>query len=360
MASAFQAQGPSKIQNLGLRDMLKKSAIFALGTLIATLPALAQKRKVAVMDFGYGTVRTSVQAYFGTDQDIGKGISDQLLNQLVNDGTYRVIERSALDKIIKEQNFSNSDRASTATAAKIGGLLGVDAIIIGDITTFGNDDKHVGGSGGGGTWWGKGGAGGLGFNSNKAIVEITARMVDVNTGEILASVTGHGEAQKKGLGVGGGGHSNWGTGGGGKLDMGSSNFQETIIGQAVKASVIQLGTNLDAKAASIPVAAAVVAPPPPPPPPLDGVIADASTADIVLNVGSKNGVKVGDTLAVVRVGKVIKDPVTGKVLRSMESPVGSLSVTSVDDGSAVGKFTGAGSPKIGDHVHWAPSGAPAS
>ena len=340
--------------------MLKKMSVFLLGSLLAALPAAAEKRKVAVMDFGYATVMTSVQAYFGTNQDIGKGISTQLLDKLVNDGTYRVIERSALDKIIKEQNFSNSDRASTSTAAKIGGLLGCDAIIIGDITTFGNDDKHIGGGGGGGTWWGKGGAGGLGFNQNKAIVEITARLVDVNTGEVLASVTGHGEAHRNGLGAVGGGHSNWGTGGGGAFDMGSSNFQQTIIGQAVKQSVTDLATNLDAKSATLPAATVAVAPPPPPPPPLDGVIADASTADIILNVGSKNGLKVGDTLAVVRVGKVIKDPVTGKVLRSMESPVGSLSVTSVDDGSAVGKFTGAGAPKIGDHVHWAPSGAPVS
>jgi curli biogenesis system outer membrane secretion channel CsgG len=324
----------------------KKLSVFLLG-LLSVLPVAAQKRRVAVMDFGYATVKTSVAAVFGTDQDIGKGISDQLINQLVNDGTYRVIERSAIDKIIQEQNFSNSDRASTATAAKIGALLGVDAMIIGDITTFGNDDKHVGGGGGGGTWW-KGGGGGLGLNTNKAVVEITARLVDVNTGEILASVTGHGEAQKKGVGVGGGGHSGW-SGGGGNFDMSSSNFQETIIGQAVKASVTQLATNLDAKAPTLPVVAVAAAPTPPP---LDGLIADASTSDIIINVGSKNGLKVGDKLAVLRVGRVIKDPATGKPLRSIESSVGNLTITSVDTDSAVGKFTGSGTPQIGDHVKW--------
>src|SRR5579863_9973306 len=95
------------------------------------------KKKVAVLDFNYATVMTSVQAIWGTNQDIGKGISDLLVNQLVNDGTYRVIERNALDKILKEQNFSNSDRADPKTAAKIGAMAGVDTIIIGDITTFG-------------------------------------------------------------------------------------------------------------------------------------------------------------------------------------------------------------------------------
>ena len=108
---------------------------------------------MAVLDFGYGTVMTSVQAIFGSNQDVGKGISDLLISELVNDGNYRVIERSALDKILKEQNFSNSDRANPATAAKIGGLLGVDTIIIGDVTQFGRDDKHYGGGGGGGSIW---------------------------------------------------------------------------------------------------------------------------------------------------------------------------------------------------------------
>src|SRR5690349_2406374 len=70
-----------------------------------------EKRRVAILDFSYGTVVSSVQAVFGTNQDDGRGISDLLVNQLVNDGTYRVIERQALDKILKEQNFSNSDRA---------------------------------------------------------------------------------------------------------------------------------------------------------------------------------------------------------------------------------------------------------
>ena len=108
---------------------------------------------MAVLDFGYGTVMTSVQAIFGSNQDVGKGISDLLINELVNDGRYRVIERSAIDKILKEQNFSNSDRVNTATAAKIGSLLGVDTIIIGDVTQFGRDDKHYGGGGGGGHIW---------------------------------------------------------------------------------------------------------------------------------------------------------------------------------------------------------------
>src|SRR5215472_3894706 len=160
--------------------------------------AFAQdKKRIAVLDFDYGTVRNAVQAYFGTDQDVGKGISILLEQKLVQDGKYRVIDRNTMDKILKEQNFSNSDRVDASSAAKIGQILGVSCIIVGSITQFGRDDKHIGG-GGGGYGLGKFGLGGLQKKDSKAVVNVTAKMVDVNTAEILAVVTGTGESQRSG------------------------------------------------------------------------------------------------------------------------------------------------------------------
>jgi len=78
---------------------------FYFGVLFSALiaaPLFAQqqqKRRVAVLDFGYGTVTTSVQALFGTNQDVGKGISDLLIDRLINDGTYRVIERREINNL---------------------------------------------------------------------------------------------------------------------------------------------------------------------------------------------------------------------------------------------------------------------
>jgi len=95
---------------------------FALVFLMIAGPCMAQKKRVAVLNFEYGTVRSSTQAIFGTDQDVGKGISDMLVQKLVQDGKYSVIERNALDKVLGEQNFSNSDRADASTAAKIVGF----------------------------------------------------------------------------------------------------------------------------------------------------------------------------------------------------------------------------------------------
>jgi curli biogenesis system outer membrane secretion channel CsgG len=297
-----------------------------------------QKRRVAVLDFGYGTVMTSVQSLFGTNQDVGKGISDLLIDKLANGGTYRVIERQALDKILKEQNFSNSDRADSSTAAKIGRLLGADTIIVGDITQFGRDDRNTN-VGSIVNRWDKYGLGKVGVKKAKAVVAITARMVDVNTAEVLASVSGRGESNRSGtdlLGAGGG----WGGGGGGSLDMGSSNFSQTILGEAVGSAVTQVASQLQQNASRLPHETVQV----------QGLVADAAGDTMVINVGSKSGVHVGDKLVVTRVSRVIKDPATGKPLRSVEEPVGQLTITSVDESSAEGKFAGTGSPKVGDTV----------
>jgi curli biogenesis system outer membrane secretion channel CsgG len=106
----------------------------------ATAPVHAgRKKRVAVFDFDYATVQSYSSAMFGTNVDVGRGISDLTVKYLVQDGTYSVIDRKAMDKILAEQNFSNSDRANPNSAAKLGKILGVDAIIVGSITQFGNE-----------------------------------------------------------------------------------------------------------------------------------------------------------------------------------------------------------------------------
>lgn len=315
--------------------------LVAGSALLAQQPAT--KHKVAVLDFNYATVMTTSQAVFGTNVDIGKGISDMLIDQLVNDGTYRVIERNQIDKILKEQDFSNSNRADANTAAKIGHILGVDAVITGDITQFGRDDqnKNIGGMLG---KWGSGyGLGGVGTHSAKAVVAVTARMIDVNTAEILASTTGKGESKRSGTNLLAGGAGTGGYGGG-EAGMGSSNFAQTIIGEATSQAVTELAQGLAADSSKLPTyVAPVVA--------VNGLVADASSNDsIIVNVGSGAGVKVGDKLAISRVVRVVKDPATGKALRSIENPVGTLTITSVDASSAVGTFSGSGKPQTGDTV----------
>ena len=50
-------------------------------------------KRVAILDFDYSTVRSATAELFGTDIDVGRGVSDMLVTTLVNDGTYRVPDR---------------------------------------------------------------------------------------------------------------------------------------------------------------------------------------------------------------------------------------------------------------------------
>ncbi|HLO08055.1 MAG TPA: CsgG/HfaB family protein [Terriglobales bacterium] len=325
-----------------MRKVTSLAALFLLFSVAAAFaqaaPAAARKKRIAIFDFDYATVHSNVAALFGQDIDVGKGISDLLVTYLVKDGSYSVIERKALDKIMAEQNFSNSDRANPNSAAKIGKLLGVDAIVVGSITQFGNETKNMNLGGAGGALGGFG-LGGFGHKKSKAIVSLTARMVDVDTGEILAVAEGHGESARESTSLLGGG-GNWHGFGGGNADFGSSDFQSTIIGEAVKAAVEKTSTEVISDKDKL-VARTVV---------VEGLVAAVDGGQIILNVGSKAGVKVGDQLNVERVTKEIKDPSTGKVIRRMATSVGVVKVTDVDDISSVATTVSGNGFKTGDAV----------
>jgi curli biogenesis system outer membrane secretion channel CsgG len=307
------------------------------------IPASSQdapkrRPRIAVLDFDYGTVQTASAALFGTNVDVGKGIVDLLVTGLVRDGSYSVIERKALDKILAEQNFSNSNRADPTSAAKIGKLLGVDAIIEGSITEFGNETKKTNLGGAGGGWHGYG-IGGLGHSNSKANVAITARIINIDTGEIMAVADGTGQSSRSSTSMLGGG-GNWHGWGGGAADFGSSDFQQTIIGEATKIAVDQLGANLASQAGKVGVRTIIV----------EGVIAAIDGGQIVLNVGGNAGVKVGDQLDVVRVTKEIKDPSTGAVIRRLTTNVGVIKATDVDAISAICSPVSGTDFKAGDRV----------
>jgi hypothetical protein len=85
-----------------------------LGTALAIFPAFAQqqqqeKRRVAVLDFGYGAVMSSVQALFGTTQDVGRGISDLIIDRLINDGS------TVLSSAVISISFCKNKTFQTAT-----------------------------------------------------------------------------------------------------------------------------------------------------------------------------------------------------------------------------------------------------
>src|SRR3712207_4148529 len=107
----------------------------ALVATVLALPVAAQSTRpsIAVLAFDYGTI----QRWWDGNQDIGEGISDLLVDELVNNGSFRVIERKRLNTLLAEQDFQASDRVDpSAKLSKIGKMLGVKYVVAGSVTKF--------------------------------------------------------------------------------------------------------------------------------------------------------------------------------------------------------------------------------
>src|SRR5256885_5790221 len=186
-------------------------------------------RRVAVLDFDYGTVHSSVTGLYGSDVDVGKGVAIMLLSELAQNGTYTVVERAQLDRVLNEQNFQQDARSDVSSAAKLGRLLGVDAIIIGSITQFQREDKNIS----------------LGMRrETKATVAIDARIVQIGTGEILGVAHGKGESKRARMKTEEDNHPIYRTG----QDMWSADLASTLLGEATRAAVDSLVVQLAAAA----------------------------------------------------------------------------------------------------------------
>ncbi|MBY0356626.1 MAG: hypothetical protein K2W82_01385 [Candidatus Obscuribacterales bacterium] len=306
-------------------------------------PAQADaKRRIAVLPFEYGAVTSQV----GT-VDVGKGITTLMITRLVNDGTYKVVDRQMLDQILKEQNLSVSDRADPQTALKIGKILACDAIIVGTVTNFGFENKNVnvGAAASAATSYipyvgGFGGFGSLGVRKSKVKVAINARIIDTNTTEILGVAEGQGESKRSGASLWGGG-----MGSGGGFDFGGDGFASSIAGEATYAAVDQLATQISAMSAKIPDNQSIANKD------VQGKIADVTGNQVILNVGKINGLAIGDTLQVERATKTIKDPVSGRVIKEVMSTIGVVKLNQVDSDNATGEVVkSSGALAVGDNV----------
>src|SRR5207247_10764419 len=85
------------------------------------------------------------------------------------------------------------------------------------------------------------------------------------------------------------------------------------------------------------------------------LVADVSGSELIINIGTTGGVRVGNEYTVVRPGREIRDPATGNVLRRTTTPVGKIKITSADEGSATGTLTG-DLAHVGDCVGVCPLG----
>ncbi len=182
-----------------------------------------------------------------TMANLGRAVADLLVEQLLDGGEVRVVERRALEDIIKEQDLVGGDRAQSgqdvASKAKIAGAR---YMVTGSITTFGQSKQQSRlGAVLGGVIRNK--TGGLvgGVSSGKTLytIGLTARIVDTETGDIVASVKTDGTVEgNKHRSVVGAGVLGAVIGGG--LSTASSDERELRIAEALAMSTSALADQL--------------------------------------------------------------------------------------------------------------------
>lgn len=95
-----------------------------MATRLAAAEAHLTGKRIAV--YGFDVIGRPGDTY-------ARYATEKLTHEIVVQGHFLVIERSRLDEILKEQNFSLTGAVDPATAARIGKILSVDAVVAGTI-----------------------------------------------------------------------------------------------------------------------------------------------------------------------------------------------------------------------------------
>jgi curli biogenesis system outer membrane secretion channel CsgG len=192
----------------------------------AAITVSGGKPTVMVMGFESGTVsaqardKRGLRGLFGGKSEaehyepsqLGTGIADMLIEKLLETGQFRVLERKPLDP-----------------------GSGAQFIVTGSVTKFGFEENNFGGIAANVATMGL-----LSFKQHKTEVTLTARVINAATGEIVASMSGEG-LSRKGGGLRVAGIGSHGFGG---VDVNSSNFRATAIGEATERAVSNLAERI--------------------------------------------------------------------------------------------------------------------
>src|SRR5215217_2888111 len=138
-------------------------AVFAAPRL--TRAASSDKPRIAVLEFKN---KADNQWWYRGGAEAAQ---DVFVTELVKSGKFRVVEREQLEALMKEKGLTLSGDVDPKTAIRVGKLLGVNYLLTGAVTEYGN--TNVGG-GGGGVFAGK----------KKFVAALNARIIDTSTGEI--------------------------------------------------------------------------------------------------------------------------------------------------------------------------------
>ncbi len=245
---------------------------------VVSSPVLAQGKRPVVAIY-------EIEDLSGNN--LAQKFSTMIETAITGTNKFRVVERSGVNKLLREQGGAKSGLLTTSRPGTVGGFEGADYLVYGTITSISAKQK----SNFGASLLGGLGSSGQNPNCSNTIVSLEAdiKITDANTGEVRYA-TRISEVQK------------------GATSCGTEGQIDTSA--LLRAAADKVATGLVITIYPIQIAA---------------VQPDGS---FVLNYGA-GAVAQGTIMTVFQKGEPILDPATGEVLGYNETPYGQIQVTDV-------------------------------
>jgi curli biogenesis system outer membrane secretion channel CsgG len=154
-----------RVSSLVISGALLLAIVAAPGLTRAAAKGGSQKPRIAVLEFK--NKADNQWWYHGG----ATAAQDVFVTELVKSGKFHVVEREQLEALMQEKHLALSGDLDPATAARVGKLLGLNYLLTGSVTEYGN--THV-----------EGGGGGILAGKKKFVAALNARLIDTSTGEI--------------------------------------------------------------------------------------------------------------------------------------------------------------------------------
>jgi curli biogenesis system outer membrane secretion channel CsgG len=324
----------------------RKSFRLVVAGLIACLSlvpsALAQRKKqIAVLNFDFATVDIGLaHRAYGGQENLARRVSDKLVTSLVGLGTCQVIERSQLEKVLHEQNLGREGRIDPSTAARIGRILGVDALILGSVSVF--DLQGLPQDGRDTIWSPK---------DMQARLAVIFRVVDTTTAvvelsnEMIGTSANLRKKRSAGEKIATGVLKDILSGNQSRYPQVKDEHVRDVVQLAVDDVVGKIALEVDnylsgARRSSVAEAA--------PANQLNGRVIEVNGPTIYIMGISKSAIRIGDRLFVRR-SRASRDPVTNREVRFTEK-IGEVEIVEIQDEVIVGSFAGSGQARVGDLI----------
>ncbi|WP_333654577.1 CsgG/HfaB family protein [Dissulfurispira sp.] len=234
------------------------------------------KRKVAIARFTNETIYGKGFFVDENKDQIGKQAMDILSAKLAATGKFILLERADIEKINKELKIGNLASLN----------IPADYLILGSVSEFGRKTTSD-----------------VGLFSRvkkqEAYAKVNVRLVDVQTGQIIYSEEGDGQAFSEAgtvMGIGA-----------------TAGYDSSLNDKAISAAISKLANNIAEKLLDKPWKAYILS---------------QEGSNYVISGGKAQGIKEGDVFTVYKKGNKVKNPQTGMFIELPGQPIGKLKVLS--------------------------------